>query len=67
MVLLLSTATSHGHYARFLATHGIRFVDCDFPATPDLLVGGIGGHPNGALHARWADCIAERLQGDLPG
>lgn len=67
VVLLLGTATSHAHYARFLAARGIAFIDCDFPATPDLLVGGIGGHPNGELHTRWADCIAERLQDGLPG
>lgn len=67
VVLLLSTPTSHAHYAGFLAARGIPVVDCDFPATPDRLVGGIGGHPNGELHTRWADCIAERLQDDLPG
>ena len=67
VVLLLSTATSHEHYARFLAARGIPFVDCDFPTTPDMLMGGVGGHPNGELHTRWADCIAERLQDGLPG
>ena len=67
VVLLLSTAASHEHYARFLAARGIPFVDCDFPTTPDMLVGGVGGHPNGELQTRWADCIAERLQDGLPG
>jgi hypothetical protein len=64
VVLLLSNPTSHAHYARFLASRGIAVIDCDFPATPDLLVGGIGGHPNGELHRHWADCVAERLPVD---
>ena len=49
------------HYAEFLARHGVDFVDCAFPITPAMTVPG-EGHPNGALNARWASCIASTVE-----
>lgn len=45
---------------RFLGDSGIRFVDCRFPHTPDLIVRG-EGHPNGEANRRWTDCLAPLL------
>jgi hypothetical protein len=48
-------------YGFFLRKRKIRFVDCEFIATPDLTVAG-EGHPNGKAHAAWAACIAAGLR-----
>lgn len=56
-------ADGEAHYAEFLQTHGIDFVDCTVPITPELAVPG-NWHPNGVVNARWADCIIRKLERD---
>lgn len=47
-------------YARFLAANAIAFSDCVVPIPPEMRVPG-EGHPNGAVNAQWAACLARRL------
>lgn len=49
-------------YARFLHQNGIPFADCVVPIPPALRVPG-EGHPNGAVNARWASCVEQKLLG----
>ena len=42
--------------ARFLKQQRIPFVDCRFPHTPDLRVGG-KGHPNATANRKWVRCV----------
>jgi hypothetical protein len=60
VVLLKASEEAKAHYIGFLQQHNIPYVDCAFPLTDDLRVPG-DGHPNGLMHTRYADCIAETL------
>lgn len=53
------------HYERLLAEHNIDFVDCAYPIDPSMKVPG-EGHPNGRMHARWAECIGDKIAALLP-
>jgi lysophospholipase L1-like esterase len=60
VALLSATPDKRSRYTQFLRDHGISFADCVAPLTEEWIVPG-DGHPNGAMHARWANCIAEEL------
>lgn len=59
-VMLDFSPAGKAHYTKFFAEHGIDFVDCAFPLTKALQVPG-EGHPNGAMNARWAECVAAKI------
>jgi hypothetical protein len=63
VVLLYFAPDVRAHYAEFLARHGVDFVDCVYPLTRDMVVPH-EGHPNGAMNARWADCIAGKIDAE---
>jgi len=60
VVLLHFSPAAKTHYATFLAQHHVDFVDCAFPITAEMRVHG-DTHPNGAMNARYAECIADWL------
>jgi hypothetical protein len=60
MVLLQSQAQWKDHYARLLGSRDIRLIDCDVPATADMVVPE-DGHPNARAHGLYADCIEKAL------
>ena len=60
VVLLHFSAAAKQHYVEFLTQQHIDFVDCAFPITAEMRVYG-DTHPNGAMNARYAECIAARL------
>jgi hypothetical protein len=45
---------------KFLEANGIPSMDCSFPLTDEMQVGG-KGHPNSEMHRRWAGCIHDGL------
>ena len=61
VVLLHLSPDTKAHYVEFLAEHQVDFVDCAFPLTPDMRVRG-DHHPNGTMHARYAECIAAKMR-----
>jgi hypothetical protein len=66
LVLLLADAPDW--LPTFLAAQGIATADCrapEFERDPALRLGGVG-HPTGARHAAWAECLAPALDGALP-
>ena len=66
--LVVVLLVPNSQYANYLATHGIRLIDCARELTPALKVAG-EGHPNGAMHAFWSRCIGDALvhEGFLDG
>jgi hypothetical protein len=65
LVLLLADAPAW--LPAFLAAQGIATADCrapEFERDPALRVGGVG-HPTGARHAAWAECLAPALDAAL--
>lgn len=63
VVLLQARPAVAKHYARFLRQNGVPVADCIVPIPPEARVPG-EGHPNGAVHARWAACMARALGRD---
>ncbi len=61
VVLLHLSPTGKSHYVEFLERHGIDWIDCAFPMSREMKVPG-EGHPNGKMHARWAECIAAKIR-----
>jgi len=59
-VLVVVSLVPGTHYAKYLATRGIRMIDCARDLTPSLKVTG-EGHPNGEMHAFWSRCIGDAL------
>ena len=66
MVLLAADEPVRSHYTRFLGERGVASIDCVEVLTPELQVRG-EGHPNGALHSRWADCITSAVRPVVAG
>ncbi len=66
VVVLAADDATRDHYEAFARAHGVGVLDCARPLTPDLQVEG-EGHPNGALHGLWADCIDAALRPALAG
>lgn len=65
LVLLLADAPDW--LPGFLTAQGIATADCrepEFERDPALRVGGVG-HPTGARHAAWAECLAPALDAAL--
>lgn len=60
VALLHFSPAAKAHYAALLREHGIEVVDCAFRLTADLRVPG-DPHPNGLMHARYAECLAQGL------
>jgi hypothetical protein len=66
VVLLTASLEAGEHYVRFLPEHGVDLFDCAIPVGPALRVPG-EIHPNGILHAMYAECVATNLaQRNLP-
>lgn len=65
--LMLLLADAPGWLPEFLRTQAIASADCrvpEFERDPSLRVGGVG-HPTGARHAAWAECLAPALDAAL--
>jgi hypothetical protein len=62
VVILAGRPEFRAHYATHLAERGIEVVDCSYGG--GLMVPG-EGHPNGAGHTKWADCLGRFLDADL--
>ena len=60
VVILNADKETKRHYLRFLDRNGIDSIDCVYPITPDTRVAG-EGHPNGKMHAIWAQRISRVL------
>lgn len=63
VVLFHMSPATKQHYVDFLTQHHVDFLDCAFPITGDVRVRG-DHHPNGAMNAQYADCIAPRIETD---
>jgi hypothetical protein len=57
VVLLNMTPSNRRDYAAFLTGQKLRYLDCALPLTIADQVPR-DGHPNAAMNARWANCIA---------
>lgn len=65
--LVLILADAPDWLPGFLRAQGIATADCrepEFERDPALRVGGVG-HPTGARHAAWAECLAPALDAAL--
>jgi hypothetical protein len=60
VAMLYGSEAGLRHYRDVLARYQIPMADCAEPITPAEQVPG-DNHPNGAVHARWARCIAAGL------
>ncbi|NQU42344.1 hypothetical protein HQ520_03610 [bacterium] len=62
VVAILSVSTESGlnHFRNFLTNNNIPVVDGTMPVTPEQTVPE-DGHPNGEIHAIWADRIAPAI------
>ena len=58
--LVIVSLVPNSQYANYMTGHGIRLLDCGRDLTASLKVPG-EGHPNGEMHAFWAQCIADGL------
>jgi hypothetical protein len=78
LVALLDDATLPGaegkaDYDALVALLGaakVTRVDCvdpEYDANPASFQVGGGGHPNGVVHGRWADCIGRWIEANLAG
>jgi hypothetical protein len=67
VALLHFSPAAKAHYAKFLESHGVDFVDCAYPMTAAMRVKG-EYHPNGRMNTRFAECIAAKIEaaGDAP-
>ena len=45
----------------FLYKNDIGFIDCALPLNPGMRIPG-NSHPNGRMHALWAETLAKALQ-----
>ena len=64
VVLLNFSYNTKSHYMSFLQQNHIQFIDCDYPLTEDMTVPG-EGHPNGEMHALWAQRMSSVLDDQL--
>lgn len=61
VVLLHFSPDAKAQYEQFMTRHGIAYVDCAYPLDATTRVPG-DPHPNGVMHARYAQCIAGLLE-----
>jgi hypothetical protein len=64
VVLLYSKNKTKSHYMGFFKQNNIQFIDSVYPLTKEMRVPG-EGHPNGKLHALWAQRISSVLDDQL--
>jgi len=60
LVILNAPQTIAAKYRLYAEQHQIDVIDCNQQLTPGDRVPG-DGHPTGAVHRRWGDCIAAAL------
>lgn len=60
MVLLTAEPADRERYTNLTRENGLHLIDCALALTPDAVVPR-DGHPNGASHAKYAECIDEAL------
>jgi hypothetical protein len=58
--VVLLDPNAQRHYGSFLASWRIPVIDCGVRPFRGSIVRG-EGHPSGAMHARWTDCLAKAL------